>query len=1139
MTMYKFLYLGWITSQKMRKYLLVIGIFAFIFGLFSIAEAHPGQHSHEDVVVRTADYDDGTYVFSCTYPSEFGQSRTFSVRRDSDSGIVREVTTEEETITIQLADGELYHIGCQTRNPEGQLVRGDFHVDRMTEPYDDRPTVSVDDAVGLDFTATCTPQQGVEDYDLKWWVLHPKSGNETELTEFQDQETITMTLHEAGLWDITCGLWDRERQQWSQNGLPVEFFHSGEAYVPNIDGCVPGEPCPWQTPDNGSGIAPLPPEWLEPSENKSDVDVVDFHIQVFPMEDPDNDTHVATDFEMWDVAAGERVWSSLFDTEILTHIHNADGQFEGNLEGSDRLLHDHPYRLRARFHDSGGNVSEWSEWRHFRTAPEQSFNESEFTWTARQGYTVERIAGNISVPVNLAVAPELYGHLPESERPLLYVTQLYGKLGMIREDGTYVLLADDLLNYESFGSLPGSGETGVTGLYVDEATGDLFVSMVFREDDQYRGKVERFVLDDDGDTVLGRSVVLTGIPAAPSHQVQSITRGPDGKLYLNTGDADDVDSADDPSVLSGKILRFNEDGSMPPDNPFEGTYVYASGFRNPFGAAWRTDELYVTENGPDSDDAVKRVVPGADHGWCCSTAENAWHHYEQTVAPVQLAFNPGSTAFPPETEGNLYVALSGSTNSEGPSTLAKRIVEFTVGSNGSNQGVEDLVVYTGEGFGAPIGLTFGPDGLYFSDFYGESGFVDVGVTRGNVFLVKPGNQTNDPVDDPGGFSVSLAPAPWYPQGLDMVWECKVQDGVGPFTYDYDFGDGEGQTGTTRDDVYHRYPANGTYDASCTAHDQSTGESATGRATLVLGDGGDGGDGGDPDGGNASLTVTKTVVNDDGGEKTVEDFDLFVSGTPVSSGQQLSLAPGTYTVTETDDPGYTAAFGGACNAAGEVSLDAGQVAECTITNDDVSAAGCFERLADVPASCAGGTITQDTMNGCRTIICGGMEVLACEKPDSGQKEYFEMYKLSPDDGIEICLADTCISDAGYARSPDYPICTDEQDEPVCGNNIVEGGEQCDDGSTQDGDGCTASCQLENGGVELSIKEWYPQGLDVVFVCEAPFAADSYKWIFGDGHTQTGQTDNVFHSYDAPGEYVAECTATGPSEEGSDELEVNLT
>ena len=86
-------------------------------------------------------------------------------------------------------------------------------------------------------------------------------------------------------------------------------------------------------------------------------------------------------------------------------------------------------------------------------------------------------------------------------------------------------------------------------------------------------------------------------------------------------------------------------------------------------------------------------------------------------------------------------------------------------------------------------------------------------------------------------------------------------------------------------------------------------------------------------GTATITVTKTVVNDGGGTKTVDDFPLFVDGFRVQSGVSFTVTGYYHTVSETNGYGYTAVFGGQCDAGGTVTTNPGDAKSCTITNDD--------------------------------------------------------------------------------------------------------------------------------------------------------------------------------------------------------------
>jgi hypothetical protein len=92
--------------------------------------------------------------------------------------------------------------------------------------------------------------------------------------------------------------------------------------------------------------------------------------------------------------------------------------------------------------------------------------------------------------------------------------------------------------------------------------------------------------------------------------------------------------------------------------------------------------------------------------------------------------------------------------------------------------------------------------------------------------------------------------------------------------------------------------------------------------------------------------------------------------------------------------------------------------------------CSSDVRTIPATCTGGDITSDTSSGnCRTVICGQTKVLACNKPDSGVKTYFEMYRQAGSGAERICLGETCIQSEGYKKSSNYPVCFSNSTQPV--------------------------------------------------------------------------------------------------------------
>ena len=115
--------------------------------------------------------------------------------------------------------------------------------------------------------------------------------------------------------------------------------------------------------------------------------------------------------------------------------------------------------------------------------------------------------------------------------------------------------------------------------------------------------------------------VITGIPRAGNHDGGRIAFGPDGMLWITTGDAADGSRSQDRSSLAGKVLRLHPDGRVPADNPFASP-VWALGFRNVQGITWdAAGRTYVSDIGPDRDDEVNIVVKGGNYGWPVVTGD--------------------------------------------------------------------------------------------------------------------------------------------------------------------------------------------------------------------------------------------------------------------------------------------------------------------------------------------------------------------------------------------------------------------------------------------------------------------------------------------------------------------------------------
>lgn len=182
-----------------------------------------------------------------------------------------------------------------------------------------------------------------------------------------------------------------------------------------------------------------------------------------------------------------------------------------------------------------------------------------------------------------------------------------------RDAETIVAVAADGTKTE-IGTVPGvEGDTegGLLGLAFDPAAPDrLYVYAT-------TGSTNSVLRTTYRDGSLGEfETLIDDIPASGRHNGGRMTFGPDGMLYIGTGDASDGDNAQDPSSLAGSILRVTPDGAAPPDNPDPDSPVYSYGHRNVQGLAFDDDgRLWASEFGSDEQDELNLIEPGRNYGW--------------------------------------------------------------------------------------------------------------------------------------------------------------------------------------------------------------------------------------------------------------------------------------------------------------------------------------------------------------------------------------------------------------------------------------------------------------------------------------------------------------------------------------------
>jgi len=261
------------------------------------------------------------------------------------------------------------------------------------------------------------------------------------------------------------------------------------------------------------------------------------------------------------------------------------------------------------------------------------------------------------------------------------------------------------------------GESGLLGMVLHpDFQENPYVYLVYNylSGSSIRERLVRYTYQDAA--LTSPQVLMEGIDGNSNHNGARLVIDSLERLYFTTGDAGNTAHSQDLSSVNGKILRMNLDGSIPEGNPFQDSYIYTYGHRNPQGLVISPEGImYSSEHGPASDDEMNIIEKGRNYGWpevmgyCDEASETAFCQEHNVKEPI-AAWTP--TLAVAGTEYYDHRAIPEWDNSLLMATLKEsELVQLSLSEDG--QEVTGQQVWFDQWFGRLRDVCVSPDGRVY------------------------------------------------------------------------------------------------------------------------------------------------------------------------------------------------------------------------------------------------------------------------------------------------------------------------------------------------------------------------------------------------------------------------------------------